>query len=205
MNPLFNFLSKFKLEHIIIAILIIVIIFLRSCDGGKCPEPITITKTTVKTDTVVTYKTIEKSTKVYIPKYTTKIISKTLPISIDTIAILNDYYSKYVYQDTIKNDSVKIYILDTISKNKIQNRKVKYIITHPTITVTNTITNNIEVKQKTQLYFGFGIGANKTNITNFGPEMLLKTKKDKIFGIGVGIDQNIQPTAGFRMYWKLGK
>ena len=70
---------------------------MRACSGKEGKgiaknEPITITQTVTKWDTV----TIDSL--VYIPKWKTKIetIHDTVPANIDTLDILKDYYSGYI-------------------------------------------------------------------------------------------------------------
>ena len=36
-------------------------------------------------------------------------------------------------------------------------------------------------------------------------EFLLRTKKRSVYGVGLGIDQNLKPILTARMFWKLGK
>ena len=38
-----------------------------------------------------------------------------------------------------------------------------------------------------------------------GGEILLKTRKRTMYGLGLGIDQSLQPALSGRMYWKIGK
>jgi hypothetical protein len=193
LNHLFN-----NIQTLLIIILIIIIVFLRSC-GGKddCSEFEVITKVEVKYDTIKTVK------EIYIPKWNDKIITETDTFfgSIDTLDILKDYYSKYFYSDTVKIDTIGYVILnDTITQNNIFSREVRTNVIFPTTTITNNIYSN-----KLEFYTGLGIAGNLTQLNYVGGEILLRTKKRTIYGLGLGIDQNLQPTLSGRMHWKIGK
>ena len=78
-------------------------------------------------------------------------------------------------------------IIDTIQKNNIfgrsYNAKVNQIIIRDT-----TI---LKEKLRNQVYVGGNLGVDNTGLFNyFGPSLLLKTKTDKIYNLGVGINNN---------------
>ena len=183
--------------------LIIVIFLLRECRGEKSPiptEPVTIVKIETKYDTIV------ETVPTYIPKYKTKVKIKTVhdtirihdTIPVDTAAILKDYFTTYAYTDTLKKDSVTFVINDTISQNKILSRGIKYNLIYPT----TTITTEREVNKR-ELYIGFGLGGDRQQLSYIGSELLLRNKKDKIYGIGLGINNNFRPVLTFKMNWKV--
>ena len=109
--------NKNKFYFIIIVILVIVVLLQKSCSGGgKVTVPKNDTITTI--DTV--YHTVTKEVATYIPKYTTKIkYIHDVTSTIDTVFVVNDYSSKYVYNDSLKNDTLSLYINDIIFKNKL--------------------------------------------------------------------------------------
>ena len=190
-------------QTLIIIGLVIVIFLLRECKGkskGTPTEPITIVKIETKYDTIV--KTIET----YIPKYRTKVKYKTVhdtieihdTIPIDTTSILEDYFSSYAYTDTLKTDSVTFVINDTISQNKIQSRGINYSLVYPT-----TIITKESVVNKRELYIGFGLGGNKQQLSYVGSELLLRNKKQRIYGVGLGINNSFEPILTFKMSWKV--
>ena len=190
--------NKSKFYFLIIAILVIVILLQKSCSGGsKVTVPNNDTITTI--DTV--YHTVTKEVATYIPKYTTKIKYIHDVIStIDTVFVVNDYNSKYVYNDSLKNDTLSLYINDIIFKNKLLSRNIKYTIKFPTVTINNTV-----IKNKNEFYTGVGLVGSNTGINYFGPEFLLRTKKKSVYGLGVGVNGNLQPNISLRIYWKIGK
>jgi hypothetical protein len=190
--------NKNKFYFIIIVILVIVIL-LQKCGGGKN------TTTSPNNDTITTidtvYHTVIKEVATYIPKYTTKIkYIHDVTSTIDTVFVVNDYNSKYVYNDSLKNDTLSLYINDIIFKNKLLSRNIKYTIKFPTVTINNTV-----IKNKNEFYTGVGLVGSNTGINYFGPEFLLRTKKKSVYGLGVGINGNLQPNISLRIYWKIGK
>lgn len=127
-------------------IITLVIILSRACD--KCRN----TTTKIKIDTV--YVQVKQDTSyipvvktVYLPGKAPKPFEKwdTLYIpeltEVDTLAILQDYYSFKMYSDTLKNKYGFVLVNDTISTNKIVGRGVKTQMTIPEITKTVTITH----------------------------------------------------------------
>jgi hypothetical protein len=189
--------NKSKFYFLIIVTLIIVILLQKSCGGGKVivPENDTITVT----DT--SYATIIEYVPTYVPKWNTKIkyIHDTT-VKIDTSYVIGDYYSTYYYEDSLKTDTLNFHIGDSITQNKIKVRNIKYTLKFPTVTTTNTI-----IKNKNEFYAGLGLVGSSTGINFFGPELLLRTKKKQVYGLGVGIDGNLQPNLSLRVYWKIGK
>lgn len=203
-------LEYLDLKTILIIGLIIVILFMRMCDGsgeddvnvvnvdGKKYE---LVKHTVDTILVPVKQTVYKEGKT---------IYKEVPIyiqlppntKIDTQLILREYYSKIVYKDTLKlKDSLGyIAITDTIFKNAILNRVFDANVNKITIkdiTIVKELPTN-------EVYIGGMAGFDKGNIVNFvGPSIVLKTKKDKMYSlaVGYGTDKNVSIQAG--AHWKV--
>jgi hypothetical protein len=142
----------------------------------------TVTKT--KIDTVFTVKTFTKHTKGNrIPfKVLDTIFTNTK--SYDTTYIVKDYNQATEYLDSIRQDSNLFVITDTISQNRIIGRSFQAKIQEKTI----TITNNIEVKQKSALYLGIrsditrDLGKVEHNIS-----LSFKTRQKGLFSVGYGI------------------
>ena len=183
--------------------LIIVIFLLRECRGEKSPiptEPVTIVKIETKYDTIV--ETVET----YIPEYRTKVKWKTVhdtievhdTIPTDTASILKDYFETYAYTDTLKTDSVTFVINDTISQNKILSRGINYSLVYPT-----TIISTEREVNKRELYIGFGLGGDKQQLSFVGSELMLRNKKERIYGVGLGINNSFEPILTFKMSWKI--
>ena len=190
-----------NIQNVLIVVLVIIILFTRACSGNKnnqtIPDPITITKTVTKWDT------LKIDSLVYVPKWRTKVntVHDTILADVDTAEILKDYYSTYVYTDTLSLDSLgSIVINDTISKNSILFRDVQPNIFIPTTTITNTIYLN-----KREFFGGVSVGSTPTAIQNLNGELLFVNKKRQAYGIGVGINNTFMPIYTLRMYWKIGK
>ena len=131
-------------------------------------------------------------------------------VNVDSAAILKDYLAKIVYKDTLVLDGGlgTIALIDTITKNRILGRtwdaKVKE----------RTIKEELIVKEpaKTQLYYGLNAGFNKEDyVSAIGAGVILKTKKDKIYQLGIGVNNrttdgtngSFSPYVGFGTYWKI--
>ncbi len=131
-------------------------------------------------------------------------------VNVDSAAILKDYLAKIVYKDTLVLDGGlgTIALTDTITKNRILGRtwdaKVKE----------RTIKEELIVKEpaKTQLYYGLNAGFNKEDyVSAVGAGVILKTKKDKIYQLGIGVNNRttdgtngaFSPYVGFGTYWKI--
>ena len=183
-----------NIQTIIIIGLVVVIFLLRECDGGKEVEP--EIERIVKVETK--YDTIIKSVPTYIPEYRTKIVTKTVhdtvQLTIDTAAILEDYFATYSYIDTVDADSINLVIFDTISQNKIISRGIDYSLIYPTTTITKE-----RIVNEREFYVGFGIGGNKSQISYLTSELTFRTKKKQMYGVGLGINSNLEPILGFKM------
>ena len=199
-----------NVKDILILGLIIIIILLKMCGGNEITEP------TVITETEIRYDTITNEITEYVPKLVTRILRKTdtvkqtqfitqtdtisVPQKIDTNAILDDYFASYVYSDIQNLDSIKLEIQDTISENKIVSRSIKYSILYPTITITNTKYIN-----RHEFYLGVGFAGSTQRLSFAGLQFNYKDKKRNLFGIGFGIDSDIQPVLSAQCLWRLGK
>jgi len=128
-----------------------------------------------------------------------------IPAVIDTMALLKDYYSKVLYKDTlVLPDSLGIVALnDTISQNKILGRTFNASVKQRTIKET-TIVKELP---KTKLFYGLEGGFNKADfVSSVGAGVLINTKKDKIYQLGLGVtNQTTDGTnGGFTPYVKGG-
>ena len=204
--------SLLNVRNIIILILLAILIFSRytSCAGKN--EQTKIVRVAGKSYEVIKHEidTLEIIKKIFIDKpgkdiYHDTTIYVQIPMSIDTLAIIKDYFAKNVYNDTLKlDDSLGfVFIQDTISQNKIAHRTFKANVKE------RVINETIYLKEpaKRQLYYGFEGTFDKIDLfKGVGGGILYKTKSDKIykFNLGVMSNQNdINPYANFGMYWKI--
>lgn len=115
------------------------------------------------------------------------------------------FLSKNIYADTLKLDTLGyVSIADTVQENKLLNRGLQYKYKIPTITEKITITK--QAPKKNQLYVGAGVNTSKALMPqSVEAGLILKTKRDQIYGVKAGSDINGQISYGFQTYWKIGK
>jgi len=176
-----------------------------------------------KTDTVF----VEKEVKVtkYVPKYITKEVIKEveIPVDVDSLAIIKDYFSKVTVKDTLNlaydfpevvTDSLGNkpsgdlgfgILTDVISQNRIESREIDWFFKIPTVYNT-TIVKELP---KNEFYYGLGLGVDQVNgFGSFSVNGLLKTKKMNIYGLNIGLSNQLgeyKPFVGTSLYWKIGK
>lgn len=201
-------LDSLDLKTLLIAGLIALLLFTRGCNdkditkggttvvNGKTYQNITQVVDTIYVPTKQTVykpgKTIYKETPVFV----------AMPREVDTVAILKDFYCKEVYKDTLKlNDGLGyVSVIDTVSQNKIigrvWNSQVNKIIVKDTKIVKKAPVN--------QLYIGAVGGFDRVNIVNYvGPTLVFKTKKDKLYSLGIGYGTNKQISLQGGIFWKI--
>ena len=190
--------DSFKnIQTLLIVVLVVLLFLQRSCSSTPIPEPKVITETVTKWDT------LKIDSLVYVPKWKTRIetIHDTIPSSIDTVAILKDYYAKYFYSDTIQLDTLgSVVINDTVTRNLISFRDVQSNIFIPTTTITNTV-----YLYKREFFGGVSVGSTNQAVQNINGELLYVDKKRNAYGFGIGLNPDFQPIFTGRMYWKIGK
>jgi hypothetical protein len=214
-------MKKFvNFKNIAIAALIIYILLQWFNPGGVMPGGRTIRidgkkyeviKHTIDTVEVEKIKTVTKKGKDIVHEVidVDTLVLKEL-VNVDSAAILKDYLAKIIYKDTLVLDGGlgTIALTDTITKNRILGRtwdaKVKE----------RTIKEELIVKEpaKAQLYYGLNAGFNKEDyVSAVGAGLILKTKKDKIYQFGLGVNNrttdgtngSFSPYVGFGTYWKI--
>ena len=132
--------------------------FFVGCNNSNEKEIFTeVLKTEVQIDTVFTQ--ITDTIPKYIPKIEEKI--KYIPDTIvDTVFVIEEFYTKNVYLDTIKNDYGHIIVLDTIYKNSIYSRSIQSNFLFPEVHKSTIIT----VVEKQRRFGGYVIaGGNFTD------------------------------------------
>ena len=203
-------MKYFDLKTILIIVLAVLLLLTKAC-GGEEPTPGTTTTvdgkkyevikqvvdTVYKTDTVTRYK---KGKDIYVKVYPP--IIPITKVDSNSVNVLNSYYSRRIYNDTLKlkDNMGYITVSDTLCENEIQGRGWKPFVTQL------TITNKVIVKElpKNQVYIGAVAGFDRVNVVNFvGPSLLLKTKKDNIYSLGVGIGTNRTISLQGGIYWKI--
>ena len=228
MSIIFNLLIK-RWKELLILLLVGVIFLMRGCGTDYGDKEIVnidgedFELIEQKTDTVF----VEKEVKVtkYVPKYITKEVIKEveIPVDVDSLAIIKDYFSKITVKDTLNlaydfpevvTDSLGNkpsgdlgygILTDVISQNRIESREIDWFFKIPTVYNT-TIVKELP---KNEFYYGLGLGVDQVNgFGSFSVNGLLKTKKMNIYGLNVGMSNQLgeyKPFVGTSLYWKIGK
>jgi len=183
------------IKYILFIVSIIsIIIWSKSCNNKI--DVVKDNDTIVVVDTQWVEKEVE--TPVYVPdiRYVERPVY--LPGKIDTQYVIGDYYSKYYYEDSIKNEDVTIIIKDSVTQNKISSRQVKYSICYPVISTNTTV-----FAQNQRIYAGISTNFNASGISYIGTDITFKTKKDRLFSIGGGVNNQLVPVISAKIGWRI--
>lgn len=195
------------IRHFIILALICALVFLRGDNKTTIKEVIK----EVPGESI--HDTIPQEVPVYVQGediyHDTTIYVPTL-VQVDTAEILKGFYVKMFKQDTIKlnNNQGFLYLSDTISQNKIISR-----------TWTANVKPKIVREQapppppiRNQIFLGVdGSWSQKDWVNSLGMGMMLKTKNDKLYHVGIGVaNRTVDGTSGEftpyingGVYWKI--
>jgi hypothetical protein len=205
-----------NLKNIAIALLIVIVVF-QQCGGNKKTtgeivkvdgKKYELIKHEIDTFEIVKTKVVTKKGE---DIYHETIKEVIIPTIIDTQALLQDYFAKNIYKDTLQlPDSLGIVsLIDTITQNKILGRTFNASVKQRVIKET-TIVKELP---KTQVYYGFMGGFNKVDVvSSIGAGALIKTKKDKIYQLGIGVVNKVgsdgtngvlSPFINGGVYWKI--
>jgi hypothetical protein len=204
-----------NLKNIAIALLIVIVVF-QQCGGDKAKtgeivkvdgKKYELIKHEIDTFEIVKTKVVTKKGE---DIYHETIKEVTIPAIVDTQALLQDYFAKNIYKDTLQlPDSLGIVsLIDTITQNKILGRTFNASVKQRVIKET-TIVKELP---KTKLFYGFEGGFNKADVvSHLGFGVLVNTKKDKMFHLGLGVANRttdgtsgaLAPYIGGGVYWKL--
>ena len=206
-----------NIKNIAIALLIVIVVF-QQCGGDKTKtgeivkvdgKKYELIKHEIDTVEVVKTKVVTKKGE---DIYHETIVEKEviIPTIVDTAALLKDFFAKNIYKDTLQlPDSLgTIAMIDTITQNKILGRTFNASVKQRTIKETMIV----KELPKTQVYYGLTGGFNKADVvSNLGAGLLIKTKKDKIYNLGIGVSNRVSdgtngtlsPYIGGGVYWKI--
>jgi hypothetical protein len=206
-----------NLKNIAIALLIVVVVF-QQCGGSKKGtgeivkvdgKKYELIKHEIDTVEVVKTKVVTKKGE---DIYHETIVEKEviIPTIVDTAALLKDFFAKNIYKDTLNlPDSLGIVsLIDTITQNKIFGRTFNASVKQRTIKET-TIVKELP---KTKVFYGLEGGFNKADVvSHLGLGVLINTKQDKIFHLGIGAANRttdgtsgaLSPYIGGGVYWKI--
>ena len=206
-----------NLKNIAIALLIVIVVF-QQCGGNKKGtgeivkvdgKKYELIKHEIDTVEVVKTKVVTKKGE---DIYHETIVEKEviIPTIVDTAALLKDFFAKNIYKDTLNlPDSLGIVsLIDTITQNKIFGRTFNASVKQRTIKET-TIVKELP---KTKVFYGLEGGFNKADVvSHLGLGVLINTKQDKIFHLGIGAANRttdgtsgaLSPYIGGGVYWKI--
>jgi hypothetical protein len=204
-----------NIKNIAIALLIVIVVF-QQCGGNKKTtgeivkvdgKKYELIKHEIDTFEIVKTKVVTKKGE---DIYHETIKEVTIPAIVDTQALLQDYFAKNIYKDTLQlPDSLGIVsLIDTITQNKILGRTFNANVKQRVIKET-TIVKELP---KTKLFYGFEGGFNKADVvSHLGFGVLVNTKKDKMFHLGLGVANRttdgtsgtLAPYIGGGVYWKI--
>lgn len=202
-------------RHFVILILILIAAIEFINPKGIMPHRIKIQTDSIPYavhDTIPVDSLVEVEVEVQVPYEVEKRVEVPVQIPVDTNEILKIYFKKTSYQDIIKlpNNIGTITITDSISKNTVVNRK--FIADVKKFIIKDTVYT--KEPKKTQLFYGFEGGFSKDDyVSHLGTGLLLKTKEDKIYHIGVGVANRVTdgtngkftPYISGGVYWNIKK
>ncbi len=207
-----------EIKNIIIVVLVILLSLVSFDPFGVMPNRTTIVEKPVIVDgqslhpihdTIGIEVPVEVETIVEVEKPIPYAVHDTIEAKVDTNFIVNQYLNTTnVFTNTYKFDKQQgsITITDTISKNKLIGRKYTTKITPKVDTL------RIPEPFKTKLFYGIEGGFNKNDVvTHIGAGVILNTKKDRLYHLGVGVANRVldgtngafTPYVNGGVYWKL--
>ena len=202
--------SKIKenLTSLIVIILLIIILLQRCGSGGNTPEAPKIVRDTVwihKDSVILSRPQVVKTIPVNI--YHDTIINHYIPdtnyakLVVQYQDVVNQLLAKNIMQDSIRIDSNGyVKITDTVQRNMVVGRSSEVSIKYPIIKETITL----PAPKVTQLYVGGQLSGNSGQLINgINGGLLLKNKRDQIYGANIGLNTQGQVSYGVQSYWKL--
>ncbi len=204
----------FEYRNIIILFLLIIVILEYCNPKGIMPNRVEYT-TVVDSIPYPVHDTVEM--EVEIPVEVQVPVEVRVPVEVqvvqqvDTANILKIYYTKNETSETLvlPNDVGNITLSETVSENKIIDRKIVNSKLKKQILVD---TLRIPEYPKNKFYYGFNFSANREDFVNsLGVGMMMKTKSDKIYRIDLGLNNRVldgtigrfSPYIGGGVYWKI--
>ena len=172
----------------IVLILIGLLIFQQQCIRPEKPQTI-VTHDTIPGDPFPVLVEVGKPDPIYYEE------PYIMPALIDTVGVIIDYFSKYYYADTLKDDSSAfIALYETIYGNRILDRKFSFQNRRA------TVINNYYPPDRTKLLAGTMLAVSPDQSLEIGPTVILITKKGYGYSYAYGINHK---THTFSFVWKI--
>lgn len=194
-------------RHFIILALLIAILFLK---GDKNVE---IKKVIEKVPGETIHDTIPQEVPVYIEGediYHDTTIYVPTYVNVDTAEILKGFYARNFFRDTIKlnNNQGFVYLSDSVSQNKIVSRNWSASLKPKIVREPAPLPPPV----RNQMFIGVdGSWSQKDWVNSLGMGLILKTKKDHLYHVGLGvanrttdgISGSFTPYVNGGIYWKI--
>jgi hypothetical protein len=161
-------------------------------------------------DTIPVDSLVEVEIEVPVPYEVEKRVEVPVLQPVDTMEILKVFYTKNIQKNVLNlpNGVGTITLTDTIVQNKIVgtsfDSKIKKQIIRDTL--------RLPEEKKNKVYFGVNTQVDGPNFINgLGMGLLYQTKEDKIFKVGVGVNNWVKdgtngtftPYVDAGIYWKI--
>ncbi len=132
------------------------------------------------TKEIIYYDSSDKSVPVVSAPGTVSFYPVVIPGAVDTAELRRAYqlfYSSYTYTQTIQDSSIRAKIFDSISENRVLNRRFNYQWIKPVKTVESTTITLPAPAKKPGLYMGLFLDYSGARV-GFGPKLSFETKRN---------------------------
>ena len=201
-------LNKISISEILIIVLLIVILLQRCGRNPENPTGPQITRDTVwvhKDSTITKQLQVIKTIPFTVPidRWNTEYLPDTNYTKLlgQYTELVQKFLASNVYRDSLYVDSLGyVVVKDSVCQNLLLGRTYSYDLHYPIIRETKII----PAPKKTQWFVGgFVQGEQGTLIDEIGAGLLIKNKKDQIFGGHVGLNTSGALQIGLSSYWKI--
>ena len=205
-------LKNLSLVQILIIVLLLIVL-LQRCDGGKHinsdPAEPKIIRDTVwvnNTGSTITKPVVTNNIPYTVPidRWNTEYLPDTSSMTIlvkQYEELVKKFLSINIQKDSVKIDSIgHVYITDSVTSNMIKNRLITWNLHYPNVTTTIIVPE----PKKTQWYVGGTVQGQKGELLDqINAGLLIKNKRDQIFGGHVGLSTTGAVQIGLSSYWKI--
>jgi hypothetical protein len=196
---------QIKLTDVVILVLLVVLLLQRCGGKTETTEP-KIVRDTIwvhKDSTILSKPQMVGSIPIPIDRWNTEYLPDTnyTKLLAQYMDVTNKFLASNMHSDSLKIDSIGyVHVKDTVSRNLITSRSYTYNLKYPIIKETITIPE----PKKTQVYIGGGFEGDESElVSDVSVGLLLKNKKDQIFGVSVGYSVYSGIQFGISSYWKI--
>ncbi len=193
--------TAYLILNLVVLVVILVIINDINCNASKGNGEVKyknfeIERTIIDTQYVTVNKTVIKKGDTIFHDTT---IYKDVPYldTAEIACVLKDYYAQKIFKDTVRIDSSKVYITDTIQMNKILGRSVTLDMKYPVVTKDVFYVE----KKKGSVYaggsFNTGLGLKAVSVG-----VMYQSPRGLMYGTSVGVNDK-KLFYGLNLYKKL--